>query len=250
MSTRKRIANKKCSALLAAGTGAAVCLTGGGVHAVNGNISASNGANSTFATGASGSTLVNLFGSKATMFVDQLSSIPSAKFFTASGGFLAIRNNIGSAAWPASVTVGSTLGTATLFATVQNTIADKYLALSFVDTGTKYGWVHIVSCGNPSGLQIDLWSYNGAGGTIKTLSDSVTTSRLALSDGKVKLHWSNDNEDGVARYEVQSQDASGAWTAADSDVPGSGSYSAKVDSGRTCRLVVEMTDGSTKEIDF
>jgi hypothetical protein len=73
---------------------------------------------------------------------------------------------------------------------------------------------------------------------------------LVLTNGQEKLHWSNDSEDGVARYEVQSQDASGAWTAADSDVPGSGSYSTKIDSGKTCRLVVEMTDGPTKEIAF
>ena len=65
-----------------------------------------------------------------------------------------------------------------------------------------------------------------------------------------KLHWTNDNEDGVARYEVQAKDGAGEWAAVDSDVPGEGSYAAKVSADAVCRLVVENIDGSTDEIDF
>ena len=84
----------------------------------------------------------------------------------------------------------------------------------------------------------------------KPLSDSVTTRKLDLSDGRAKLHWANTNEDGVARYEVQAKDASGAWRAVDSSAPGESRYSATVAKDATCRLVVEMVDGKTHEANF
>jgi hypothetical protein len=239
MNKKNAIANRKCSALLATGVGAAVCLTGGTqAHAVNGTIAASNGGNSVF-----GNSTIYLFGNKATatVFFGTIVRLGAGSLsFVRTGGA-----NISNMS--ASVTVNSLLPAASI-AVLSNT-TNKYYGMSFNDSGTKYGWVEVISYASNT-LTLNAWSYNGSGGTIKTLSDSVTTGRLALADGAEKLHWSNDNEDGVARYEVQSQDDSGNWTASNSDVPGSGSYTAKVDSGKTCRLVVEMTDGSTKEIDF
>jgi hypothetical protein len=200
---------------------------------------------------ATASTVFNLFSSKGGVGFYLNGTVPA---FTDAGGNLMFHKTASGTSIPmavlsSGVTVSAGLGAFQSAALNPSGVSNKYYAMSFNDSGTKYGWVHVVSStGNI--LIMDLWSYNAAGGTIKTLSDSVTTSRLALTGGKEKLHWSNDNEDGVARYEVQSKDASGAWQAADSDVPGSSSYSAKIDSGKTCRLVVEMTDGSTKEIDF
>jgi hypothetical protein len=240
MSKKQRTKNRKCSALLAAGVGAAVCMTGGSpAHAVNGLVSATNGT-SVF----NGVTSIYLFGFKAAAL------LISPTMVDVGGSLSFVENGTGKFLNRfSSVTISSGLyfggGVASLSST-----SNTYIGMSFNDGGTKYGWVRVVDYTNPT-LTISNWSYNNSvGGSIKTLSDSVTTSRLALSDGKEKLHWSNDNEDGVARYEVQSKDATGAWQAADSDVPGSGSYSAKVDSGKICRLVVEMTDGSTKEIAF
>jgi hypothetical protein len=257
MSKKQRINNRKCSALLAAGTGAAVCLTGGSpAHAVNGMVSASNAGNSTFAVGSSVLDYANVFGSKASFPIYQFTTQALHKNLGPVLGhpstFLTFRTTgTGSVAtWSASVTIGSMLGSPDSVARALNGTTNKYIAAQFPDSGTKYGWIHVVGSTYLGGIQLDVWSYNNSGGTIKTLSESVSTSRLALTDGQEKLHWSNDNEDGVARYEVQSKDALGSWQAADSDVPGSGSYSAKVDSGKTCRLVVEMTDGTTKEIDF
>lgn len=186
------------------------------------------------------SKIVANFGLIATVGIGYLyQNVGSAKFHNAATAVLPLNSGVSVSA---GLNFANTVGT--LGAT------NKYFAFSFEDSGTKFGWVHVIDATDIGFLRIDTWAYNTLGNPIKTLSDSVTTSRLALTDGKEKLHWSNDNEDGVARYELQSQDASGAWQAAGSDVPGSGSYSAKVDSGKTCRLVVEMTDGSTKEIDF
>jgi hypothetical protein len=227
----------------------AVCLNGGTAHAVNGMVSASNGTSSFSVTSFSTLSTFKLFGSKVSV---QLSYAGfSTAYLKSAGGtvrFNSSFNNVYVHSAGFTVTGGLSMGSSVIN---EIYVGDKYYAMSFQDSGTKLGWVHVVQT-NAEGtlLVIDQWSYNGSGGTIKTLSDSVTTSRLALTGGQEKLYWSNDNEDGVARYEVQSRDASGAWQAADSDVPGSGSYSAKVDSGKTCRLVVEMTDGSTKKVDF
>jgi hypothetical protein len=241
--SKKLNAKRVSSALLAAGTGAAVCLTGGSpAHAANGNILSSN-ATSIFGT----FTNFNLFSSKATAYkiIDTLGD-------GGGGASLSIAYTGGFYASTFSTGVSITSGLSWAFSAFLQSITNKYYGLRFDDSGTtKYGWLHVVDYNAGTDvLQVDTWAYNTLGNSISTLSDSVTTSRLALTDGQEKLHWSNDNEDGVARYEVQSQDASGQWQAADSDVPGSGSYSAKIDSGKTCRLVVEMTDGSTKEIDF
>jgi len=245
---KQRIKTRKSSALLAAGTGIAVCLTGGtAAHAVNGLVSISNGGNSAFYNSS-----FNLFGSKVLVAITAF--VPMELLLLAGSAGVAAYTGTPTSSTIRILPAGVSI-TSGLFFTGGGFIhdaTDKYYGMRFNDSGLKYGWVHVVSATTPSGdtTVLDTWSYNGSGGAIKTLSDSVTTSRLALSDGKEKLYWSNDNESGVARYEVRTKDDAGNWTATDSDVPGSGSYSTKVANGAMCRLVIEMTDGSAKEVDF
>ncbi len=108
-----------------------------------------------------------------------------------------------------------------------------------------YGWVHVVSS-TKDGLPvtIDSWGYNDvAGQPIKTLAESVKTKRLTLSDGSVRLHWSNDNEEGVASYAAQVE-RNGEWTTFGTWPKGEGRYSVKSpETSARCRLVVESIDG-------
>ena len=122
MSKKKRIANRKCSALLAAGTGAAVCLTGGGVHATNGMVSASNGATSVIGAAAGTvSTTFNLFNSKIAISFDSTLSILSGGPFgrlnvqgTGTSDFnirtTTLFSNVQVFPHPAGVTVSSGMG--------------------------------------------------------------------------------------------------------------------------------------------
>lgn len=131
--------------------------------------------------------------------------------------------------------------------------ADKFFAIRFRDAGAgnaiRYGWLHIVSHFAPQQIQIDTWGYNQTGGNIRTLSDTVTAKKLALSDGRLKLNWTSKNEQGVARYEVQARDAAGQWASLDSDAPGAGRYSTTVAPG-VYRLVVEKVDGTVEVMAF
>ncbi len=80
-------------------------------------------------------------------------------------------------------------------------ISDKYFAVKFVDGGPRYGWL-LVEYANGTNIKITDWGYQNDGSSIMTLADSIATRKLALADGRTKLHWTNDNENGVARYEV------------------------------------------------
>ncbi len=250
----KRLARRECSAILVAGAGAAVCLTGGGAaHAVSGSINASNGRvtfdTSTYRT-------FKVFASKASFYIYTSSSMdiePAGTNTTEvlmygtdvrkfAAGVL-INSGIGGV-WGGGQTSPPHQGHGTLLPPV----SDKYFAVRFTSGGLQHGWVHVVTASDTS-IQLDTWGYDGDG-NITTLSDSLTTRKLPLADGRVKVHWSNANEDGVARYEVQAKDASGEWQAVDSVPPGEGAYAAKVDSGAECRLVVEKVDGETEEVEF
>lgn len=245
---------RKCSAALAAGAGAAVCLTGGGpaqAAFVSGPIAVTNGGQTVWAAGDT----MWAFGHQA-----------SWGFWVSGGGRIGFSWAAGSgslngtvpgtgvmiAAHSAGVTISA--GMANGFADhlkVPSNVVNEYFAVRFKAGGTRYGWLRAVSS-NAGGtsVTIDRWGYDNAGGTCKTLSDSVTTQKLSLSDGRVKLHWSNANEDGVARYQVQTQDALGAWHPTGSETPGEGRYAAVVPQDAVCRLVVEKVDGTAEEIGF
>ena len=125
---------------------------------------------------------------------------------------------------------------------------DKYIKIRFNDGTQYYGWSQFQLSGNT--FLFGAWSYAPEGSNIPTLADSVTAQKLGLADGREKLVWSNANEDGVARYEVQAKDASGAWNAVSSEAPGAGMYSMAAPKGAQCRVVVEKVDGSTEHIAF
>ncbi len=126
-----------------------------------------------------------------------------------------------------------------------------YAGIRFKKGGVPYyGWLHIESS-SFNHVTVDKWAYKDeASGTIMTLSDSVTTRKTGLTDGRVKLHWTNANEDGVARYEVQAKNAAGTRQALDSDTPGEGRYTAKANGAAECRLVIEQIDGTREEVEF
>ena len=99
-------------------------------------------------------------------------------------------------------------------------------------------------------MTLDQWGYENTGASIHTLAGSVTARKLGLADGREKLVWSNANEEGVARYEVQTKDAAGQWHAVSSEAPGAGMYSMAVPAGAECRVVVEKVDGTAEHIAF
>jgi hypothetical protein len=136
---------------------------------------------------------------------------------------------------------------------VPHSQSTKYFGVSFPVslTAYDYGWVGVTSTSaNGMSISFNKWAYDNTGAPIMTLADTVTTRKMTLSDGRVKLHWTNANEDGIARYEVQTKDASGAWKAVDSDAPGVGKYGATVAKDAQCKIVVEKVDGTTEEVAF
>ncbi len=246
------LSRRKCSAMLAAGAGVAVCLTGGGAQGafVTGNIKGVSNTTSVFGVGGS----PKAFGGSISWHLNVVSG--RIVFNTGTISMSCPLNRTGGpgkyiAMHPAGVTVSNGMGTFDNVRQVPNSVSDKYIATRFVKGGTRYGWLHVVSSnGTGTSITIDKWGYENTGASVKTLSESVTTQKLGLSNGQVKLHWTNKNEDGVARYEVQAKDASGAWKAVDSSTPGEGHYAAMVAGGSECRLVVEKVDGATQQINF
>lgn len=232
--------------LAATAAGVAVCLSAGTAHGVSGNVAASNGGTA-FTANPSTNAPFKLFGSLANFKVELYNgSIPylSGNSINAlvgqTGGFV---NHLGPG-------VNVSLLNFAPYTKMKSNQSNNYIGLGFGASPLKYGWVHCVSTNaNGRQLKIDTWSCNASGGAIKTLDDSVTPRKLALSDGRIKLHWVNANEDGVARYEVQAKGANGTWSAVDSSTPGEGSYAATVASGEY-RLMVENSDGSSRSINF
>lgn len=246
----KKHQHRKCSALLAAGAGAAVCLTGGGgAHAagVSGNIFDSNG-----------KTSFNLgnFLKACTSQASWTLRTPTGAFgFSWSTGGQGILNHAGSYIYPHDAGVMVSAGMVNGFADIMkipNGVSDKYFAVKYQNLGggVYYGWLHVNST-TANTISLDKWGYeNTPNAPIHTLAGSISAKKLGLADGRTKLLWSNANEDGVARYEVQAKDASGAWNAVSSEAPGAGMYSIAVPKGAQCRVVVEKVDGTTVEIGF
>lgn len=253
----KRLSTRKCSALFAASTGIAVCLTGGGAQAakVTGTIVDTNSAKSVFSGG-----ILYAFGRNAKWLLTSaggsgrlLFSLYAGAGGTAKENGTANAAHVLFAAHNAGVVVKGTMANGFYdYMRFPSSVASKYVAVQFESGGHAcYGWLEVKST-NASGTNIKLgkWGYENTGASIKTLADSVTTQKLSLSNGKVKLHWSNKNEENVARYEVQTKDASGEWKSVDSLVPGEGRYASMVAAGAESRLVVEKVDGGQEVANF
>lgn len=245
---------RKCSPALLAATGAAMCITGGGLaRATTGTIKASNAGQSVFGSGDR----PDAFGSLAEWWLATTGGIvyfserPSIGRPFLNGTLTFGQCDLVFHSAGVMISAGMPHGFNDIRLLVPN-VSDKYIAVNFrVGTDERYGWVHVVST-NASATQItmDKWGYNASGGTIETLDESVTVKKLALSGGQVKLHWTNANEQGVARYAVEAQREDGTWAEVDSDTPGAGSYATKVEEGGACRLSVERVDGTTERIAF
>ncbi len=245
----KHLRHRKCSVLLAAGAGAAVCLSQPHAAVSSGSIDNSFGKSVPF--GVFNDELnISVYTFTSSLIGLQLTNGTSnTAFFHGDGGgsntviFQAADADVSGLAF-ATQTVNIPYGVP----------ASPYLGIKFTIDGVGgtyyYGWIEITNA-TASKLHVGDWGWNNSPGTnIKTLSDSLTTTKLPVASGLTRLHWTNDNEDGVARYEVQAKDASGEWQAIDSDTPGEGRYTAKVDRDAQCRLVVEMVDGTTEEAEF
>ena len=274
----KKLRNRKCSAVLAAGAGAAMCL-GSGEFAGNADAAVVTGL---FKDSNAGGTATGTEWKDAPNFTAQafnnanatwLASLGGGKIYIGGGGggtskqakgvvggtYVQVNGGGGGAhaLLDPGITVNSGMNWLTSVFMTTGTFfsgsTEKYYGVRFTtNSGTNwfYGWWHMRYIA-ASKVQVRAWGYqNTADASILTLADSVTTSKLDLTDGQVKLHWTNSNEDGVARYEVQAKDASGEWQAVDSDAPGEGAYAAKVDGDGAYRLVVERVDGETEEVEF
>lgn len=248
---------RKCSALMAASAGAAVCLTGGGYAAVvTGKVADLNSGRQTFGA-SSFQVLPAAVGGHARLQSSHSTTIffYSRTFSGVSRAARVVTTASYIAALSASISIKNGLPHfSRAYASVPHSVTNKYFGVAYPVSKTEYvyGWLEVKST-NSSGTSIsfDKWGYNNAPDTpIKTLADSLTTHTLSLSDGRVKLYWANTNEEGIARYEVQKEDASGTWSAVDGEIPGEGHYSAAAPKGSTCRLLVEMLDGATREIRF
>lgn len=249
----KTSATRKCSALLAAGAGATVCLTGcGTAHAafLSGSISASNAGKTVFVA----EDHLKAFGSQVEW---RLVGAGTNLDFSFMVGQPYLHGTATPASVPfeplnAGVTINTTLGNWNDHRLAPLGLSNKYAAVRFRVVPTAwFGWLHFVATdAGGASITVDKWGYESTGASCKTLSDSVATQRLGLSDGHIALHWTNANEDGVARYEVQTTNASGAWQAVDSCTPGAGHYAVNVPEDAACRLVVERVDGTSEEVAF
>ena len=258
---------RKCSALLAAGAGAAICLTSGGAQAamVTGLFRSSNTSAGT-ATGASDWKRAYFFDAKA-FNVPGLNwmGIPNMIYLNIGAPAVGVTTYLQVAGNPAGAHLlmnpGQTIDSALNWhnyvrmttGTYFNGSSEKYYAVRFTtNSGAnwKYGWWRMTWIATDR-IQVRGWGYQSLSDTATlTLADSITARKLGLADGREKLVWSNANEEGVARYEVQAKDASGAWNAVSSEVPGAGMYSIAVPKGNECRVVVEKVDGTAENIAF
>ncbi len=236
---------RKCSVMLAAGMGAAVCLTSSSAKAAK--ISGADGNDISFLNTATE------FGGKI-MILNRDVHFPEEFYFWPRGS----KDTRFAGSWDSICTYheGSSCKTAIEWLRTgwpRMGGPDRFIKVRFNEGGLKYGWIQYqkVGTGDETTFVMGAWAYeNNVDGAIKTLAGSIEANTLFLSDGTTKLIWSNANEDGVSRYEAQMKNASGAWTTVSSDAAGAGSYSATVPAGSTCRIVVEKVDGAVEEIGF
>ena len=223
---------KKCSALLAAGAGAAVCLSGGPAQAIS---------------GLTGPILASMSSAPAFSGAIVLGNAMGVYF----GGNGPYSTQV-AVSGPMVATYGPGIncetGTFTQGAQAPAGGPDRFVKIRFNNGTQYYGWTQFTN--NAGVFELGAWSYMPVGAGIPTLADSVKAQKLGLADGREKLVWSNANEEGVARYEVQAKDAAGVWSAVSSEVPGAGMYSIAVPKGGECRVVLEKVDGTTEGIAF
>lgn len=237
---------RKCSPALAAASGMAVCLSGGLAHAVSGVT-----VKTLVSSGAAQTLLDGKISVRVSMSFLRLTGGNGTQMARATFGFPWHIATYGADAKCTSLSLAGSWANGTLRVNGVPGGDNKYVKIRFNDgSGYKYGWSQYKSLGGGN-YQFGAWSYNNTvDGAIKTLADTLATRTLRLSDGGAQLHWSNANEEGVARYVVEMQREDGTWAEVDSDVPGEGSYTAKASGEDTYRLAVEHTDGVTEHIDF
>jgi hypothetical protein len=241
----KRTHARTSPALLAVGVGATVCLSTGDAEAVSGTkgnpIVQGNGVP---ATELGGKVEFVGFGPWSTIYAKPLNSgMVGWKIMnsgTRSGLFLATFG-------PGfSCKTGSFVELAYVAAAAGG--PSKYIKIRFKEGGTrKYGWSQFTNSGFT--FHFGAWSYNNAGGAIKTLGESVKATRLELTDGGAMLHFTNGNEEGVASYAIEAE-RDGSWEAVARFAPGDGRYSVQEPGGAAYRLVVERLDGGTHHLSF
>ena len=249
MSKKINSLSRTSSAALAAGTGAVMCLSATEAMGafVFGNITSST-QNITQSPNETMYAFEKMARWKLKTYLERpyfLGSAGNAAHFKCLDSYAVALN--------AGVTVSGVTGFGSV-AFIPEKVDGKYFAVMFAYGGgcgpARYGWLHVVSYNaEAKQLKIDKWGYEDTGASIKTLSDSVKTTRLALSDGLVSLRWANPAEDGVASYAIQAQ-KDGKWVTVDTFAPGAGNYSAKVKGDAVCRLVAERVDGGTDTFAF
>ncbi len=255
--------DRKCSAILAAGAGVAVCLSSGEANAVLGTLTGTKAnftAVHTTTSNHAGTIVLNEGYTPEIRFgvVYYYWGATSQSFVinaTATNTVRAERTGTGAGKLEL-FSLGESIGLGDFGNPGVGCDADnlplgakKYVVYYFGNP-KKYGWMEVTASGAKN-ISIGKWSFeNSVGEGIKTLAGSITARKLALSGNGAKLYWSNDNEDGVARYEVQAKDVAGEWQAVDSDTPGQGRYGATVAGEAEYRLVVERIDGTTEEATF
>ena len=266
---RKKMLTRKCSALLAAGTGAAVCLGSGHFSGTaeaaisTGRFRDSNAGGTATGTASwqDGPTFTAQAFNNGALTWLVTTNLGSLFFHPVNAGPTQMQiEGPGGGNHPVNPGVSITSGLAwqsTIFMGSGTNFNDggnpKYFMVRFTTNGGanwNYGWwrMRFYSIAN---VLVKDWGFeNNVDTTLLTLSDTLVTRKLSLVDGKAKLHWTNKNEDGVSRYEVQKRDAAGEWREVDSDTPGDGRYTAKVAGEGEYRLVVEKVDGTTAAVDF
>lgn len=127
--------------------------------------------------------------------------------------------------------------------------APRYTKVRFDEGGGyKYGWLTLKK--NASLLSVKEWSYASTpGAAILTQTECLNTFQFSLSNGNLKLGWSNDAEDGVATYIVQQRE-NGAWQEREKWTPGEGCYTLTAPAQYEYRLLIEYIDGSQDSHDF
>ncbi len=234
--------SRSSPAILATTAGAAVCLSAVRSDAASGvgNIVESNVKSVTELSGKLRATNV----SGNTLYLRPKSAAVTSAFVVKGGGGVLKTYDSG-------VSCKTKVSTATWnsFAYPGPGGASKYIKIRFKEGGVfKYGWSQFVR--QEKNFLFGAWSYNEAGDPIKTLADCLTAARLPLTDGNVKLHWANLQEDGLAAYRLQKRNAAGAWEDVESFVPGDGTYSAIASGDGNFRILSEQVDGRTTTREF
>jgi hypothetical protein len=243
--------SRQCSPVLALATGAAICLGAvpAGAAIVTGTLTQTDFANGETA---------KVFDSKVSLFwkyyyfspgvgvlvLDPLG--PNSALVRANGfggiDFRPAGSYLGPGVYPVQ----------NVSVQVQEDVTDEYISIKFQQSGqTHFGWVHVINSDlGLESIQLDKWGYENAANTsLLTLAPSCATRHLSLANGSSKLCWTNANEQGVSRYEVQQKDAAGKWQSVSTEVPNGGQYSFSAKSG-TYRLLVEKLDGSSEVLSF